>query len=297
MKIEEIEINDKRYPEKLRKIKKPPEKLYVLGNAKILDNDAIAIVGSRDCTIEGKNTARLFSANIAKSGLTVISGMAKGIDAMAHIGALEVGGKTIAVLGNGPKYIFPKENEKIYQKILESGGAIVSEYPEETPPVSEMFRQRNRIVSGLALGVLVIEAEARSGTSITARHAKEQGKEVYCIPNSMENKKGIGTNILIQKGAKLVIEPKEIIEKYERKIDKKITIEELEKNKIEEIEMKKIKPEYRKIYKVLIAKALSINEISLKTNIGILDLYQKLFLMELEGLIETEQNKYKIKIK
>lgn len=296
MEIEEIEINDKRYPEKLRKIKKPPKRLYVLGNTKILGNDGIAIVGSRDCTKEGKDSARLFAANIAKSGLTIISGMAKGIDAMAHIGALEVGGKTIAVLGNGPKYIFPKENEETYQKILKNGGAIVSEYPEDTPPVSEMFRQRNRIVSGLALGVLVVEAEARSGTSITARHAKEQGKEVFCIPNSRDNRKGIGTNMLIQKGAKLVIQPKEIIEIYKKKIEKQLTIDELERMQENNIDLKNVKEEYRNIYKLL-TEELSINELSLKTNIGILDLYQKLFLMEMEGLIETKQNKYKIKSK
>lgn len=294
MEIEEIELNDKRYPEKLKKIKNPPKKLYVIGNEKILNNDGIAIVGSRDCTKEGKISAKLFSANIAKSGLTVISGMAKGIDAMAHIGALEVGGKTIAVLGNGPKYIFPKENEQTYKRILENGGVIVSEYPGITPPVSEMFRQRNRIVSGLALGLLVVEAEARSGTSITARYAREQGKEVFCIPNSRNNRKGIGTNILIQKGAKLVIEPKEIIETYKRKIEKQITIDELEEEIVEEVDISKVKPEYREIYKTL-TQELNINEISIKTNIGILDLYQKLFLMEIEGLIERKQNKYKIK--
>lgn len=294
MEIEEIELNDKRYPEKLRKIKNPPKKLYVIGNEKILNNDGIAIVGSRDCTKEGKISAKLFSANIAKSGLTVISGMAKGIDAMAHIGALEVGGKTIAVLGNGPKYIFPKENEQTYKRILENGGVIVSEYPGITPPVSEMFRQRNRIVSGLALGLLVVEAEARSGTSITARYAREQGKEVFCIPNSRNNRKGIGTNILIQKGAKLVIEPKEIIETYKRRIEKQITIDELEEGIVEEVDISKVKPEYREIYKTL-TQELNINEISIKTNIGILDLYQKLFLMEIEGLIERKQNKYKIK--
>ena len=220
--------------------------------------------------------------------------MAKGIDAMAHIGALEVGGKTIAVLGNGPKYIFPKENEQTYKRILENGGVIVSEYPGITPPVSEMFRQRNRIVSGLALGLLVVEAEARSGTSITARYAREQGKEVFCIPNSRNNRKGIGTNILIQKGAKLVIEPKEIIETYKRKIEKQITIDELEEEIVEEVDISKVKPEYREIYKTL-TQELNINEISIKTNIGILDLYQKLFLMEIEGLIERKQNKYKIK--
>lgn len=295
MEIEEITINSRNYPEKLRKIKRPPQKLYVLGNKEILRNDGIAIVGSRDCTKDGKRSARLFAANIAKAGFTIISGMAKGIDVSAHMGALDVGGKTIAVLGNGPNYIFPQENEETYKKILESGGAIISEYPDCTPPVSERFRQRNRIVSGLSLGVLVVEAEARSGTSITVRHAREQKKEVFCIPNSRENRKGIGTNMLIQNGATLVIEPNEVISKYTDSFEEQITIEELEKLGGKELDLSYVKKEYRDIYKLL-AEELSINELSKKTKMGISDLYQKLFLMEIEGLIENKQNKYKIKV-
>lgn len=294
MEIEEITINSRSYPEKLREIKRPPQKLYVLGNKEILRNDGIAIVGSRDCTIEGKRKARFFAANIAKAGFIIISGMAKGIDASAHMGALDAGGKTIAVLGNGPKYIFPPENEETYKKILENGGVIISEYPECTPPASERFRQRNRIISGLSLGVLVVEAEARSGTSITARHAREQKKELFCIPNSIENKKGVGTNIQLKNGATLVTEPNDIIVKYTNNIVKQITIEEIEKTNGKELDLTKVKKEYRSIYKLLVEE-LSINEISAKTKIGISDLYQKLFLMEIEGLIENKQSKYKIK--
>lgn len=295
MEIEEISINDKEYPMRLRYIKKPPEKLYVLGNKEILNDEGIAVVGSRDCTDEGRRNARFFAANIANAGLTVISGLAKGIDAEAHRGALEANGKTIAVVGNGPKHIFPPENAEIYKKIIENDGAIVSEYPEDAEPKSEWFRQRNRIVSGLSEGILIVEAEWRSGTSITARYAREQGKEVFCIANSRENRKGVGTNIQIQKGATLVMEPKEIIEKYKRNKMRQITIEELEiiQDKPEN-RLENIKEEYREIYKVL-EKELSINEISKKTKIGITELYEKLFLMEIEGLIEINQNKYKIK--
>jgi len=294
MEIEEITINSINYPEKLRKIKRPPQKLYILGNKEILKNDGIAIVGSRDCTIEGKRKARFFAANIAKAGFIIISGMAKGIDASAHMGALDVGGKTIAVLGNGPRYIFPPENEETYKKILENGGAIISEYPECTPPASERFRQRNRIVSGLSLGVLVVEAEVRSGTSITARHAREQKKELFCIPNSIENKKGVGTNIQLKNGATLVTEPNDIIVKYTNNAIKQITIKEIEEAKGKELDLTNVKKEYRSIYKLL-AEELSINELSAKTKIGISELYQKLFLMEIEGLIENKQSKYRIK--
>lgn len=147
MRIQEIDINDKDYPKRLKNIKRPPEKLYLLGNKEILDNKGIAIVGSRNCTEKGKKNASFFASNIAKSGFTVISGMAKGIDTRAHIGALDVEGKTIAVLGNGPEVIFPPENKELYNKILEMGGAIISEYPGNTPSRPEYFRQRNRIIS------------------------------------------------------------------------------------------------------------------------------------------------------
>lgn len=147
------------------------------------------------------------------------------------------------------------------------------------------------------MGVLIVEAEARSGTSITARYAKEQKKDVFCIPNSRENRKGIGTNRLIQKGAKLVIDPNEIIEKYTGKKIKQISIEDLEKSlKPKLINQNKVKKEYREIYKIL-TEELSINEISIKTGIGISNLYEKLLLMQMEGLIENKKNKYKIKEK
>ena len=205
-------------------------------------------------------------------------------------------GKTIAVLGNGPRFVFPPQNKDIYEKILASGGAVISEYPGNIEPDSEKFRQRNRIVSGLSLGVLVVEAEKRSGTSITARYAEEQGKDIFCIPSSLKNRKGIGTNMLIQKGAKLALSPKDILDNYIKYNEiEQITIEDLEQmNNEKSIDLNKIKPEYREIYEIL-KEGLNINEISKKTNIDISTLYQKLFMMEIEGLIEVRQNKYKIK--
>lgn len=295
MKVEEIDIENSEYPEKLRKTKNAPKKLYILGNKKLLNTEAIAIVGSRDCTEEGKRNARMFSANIANAGFTVVSGMAKGIDREAHIGALEVCGNTIAVLGNGVDIAFPSENKEIYKQILKKGGLIISEYKSGTLPESEKFRQRNRIVSGLSLGVLVVEAEYRSGTSITVRYAKEEKRDVFCIPSSRENNKGLGTNMLIQKGAKLVLKPKEIIERYTEKKIKQISLEDLEKQRENtKINLEKIKKEYREIYKIL-EKELSINDISIKTKIEISKLYEILLMMEMEGLIESKQQKYKIK--
>lgn len=213
-----------------------------------------------------------------------------------HIfGAIEVNGKTIAVLGNGPDYIFPKENKEIYEKILEAEGLIISEYPEGVEPESEKFRKRNRIVSGLSIGILVVEAKKLSGTSITVRYAKEQGKDVFCIPSSIDNVKGVGTNNLIKRGAILVTEPSEIIEKYNGKKIKQLTIEDIEKpNSISLSDLENIKEEYREIYKELYIP-LNVNEINAKTKIDIKEIYNRIFMMEVEGLIEFKENKYRIR--
>lgn len=220
MKIKEIKIEEEKYPEGLRRIQDSPRKLYVLGNYEILKEKAFAIVGSRDCTENGRKNAKLFAANLASAGFVIVSGMAKGIDSAAHMGVLKVKGKTIAVLGNGPKYIYPPENKEIYQKILAEGGAIISEYPEDTPPDSDKFRKRNRIVSGLSMGILIVEAAYRSGTSITARYAKEQGKEVYCIPNAIENKKGKRKQYSNPKRGKASIKPRRNCRTISREIRK-----------------------------------------------------------------------------
>lgn len=177
--------------------------------------------------------------------------------------------------------------------ILENGGAIVSEYPEGTEPSSDKFRQRNRIVSALSLGVLIVEAEYRSGTSITARYAKEHGKDIFCIPSAITNSKGVGTNMLIKKGAILVQSPKDIIQTYGINNYKQITIEELEEcNQDNQINLDVIPEEYREMYKLLY-EPLSVDEISRKTKMDITDVYSMLFMMELEGLIKKYENKYR----
>ena len=214
---------------------------------------------------------------------------------LLHIfGAIEAEGKTIAVLGNGPRYIYPPENQEIYNKIIDTGGAIVSEYPDKEPPEPEKFRQRNRIISGLSIGVLVVESRNKSGTGITAKYARNQGKNIFCIPSSIENKRGIGSNNLIKKGATLVVEPRDILEMYGIKAERQITIDDLDLSVEPLLKLNEIKEEYRKVYSVLY-EPLNVNEISLETHIDITELYEKLFLMELDGLIEKHENKYVIK--
>lgn len=177
-----IKLEDKLFPEKLRYIDNAPGKLYVEGNIELLNTNCIAVIGSRGCTEYGEKWCEIFVKELVKHGLTIVSGMAIGMDSVAHNAALKSGGKTIAVLPSGLKNIYPKQNLKLYNKILESGGTVISEYSPKTQAGYEKYLERNRIVSGLSIATLVVEAAHRSGTTVTARFAKEQGRDVYCIP-------------------------------------------------------------------------------------------------------------------
>ncbi len=218
MKAIKIDVEDEKYPQRLLKIKNFPTEIYALGNIDLLNAAyTVAIVGARKFTEYGNTVASEFAKELSKKDICIVSGMAMGIDGIAHNAAIENTGKTIAVLGCGLNYIYPPENEWLFHKILTKGGCIVSEYPPEVEPDSKKFPTRNRIVSGLSDAVLVVEARYRSGSTITAKFAKEQGKRVYSIPNSIYVKTGVGTNILIQEGATLVIDPAQVVEEVKNK--------------------------------------------------------------------------------
>ncbi len=180
--IKMITINDKKYPYNLRNIYDPPVVLYLVGNENTLNNSSIAIIGSRLCSSYGKMIAKQFAYNISKHNINIVSGLAKGIDACAHIGAIEAGKPTIAVIGTGLDIIYPEGNRKIYQDIVKTNGTIITEYVVGTKPDKMNFPARNRIISGLSAGVLVVEASKKSGTFITTDFALEQGKNIYAIP-------------------------------------------------------------------------------------------------------------------
>lgn len=181
-KIELITINDKVYPENLRNIYDPPIALYVKGNKDILNSPSIGMVGCRLCSNYGEMQAKKISYDLAQNNITVVSGLAKGIDTYSHMGCMAGKGKTIAVLGSGLDVIYPYENLDVARKIIETGGAIISEYVTGTKPYKENFPQRNRIISGIASSLIVVEAKLRSGSMITVDFALEQGKEVYAVP-------------------------------------------------------------------------------------------------------------------
>src|SRR6266568_7394440 len=199
-------LDDGVYPSLLREIYDPPIVLYVKGAwTECLDQPCVALVGSRRCSTYGQNAALMLARDLAQRGVTIISGFARGIDAAAHRGALEAGGRTVAVLGTGIDQFYPRDHKKLADEILERGGAVVTQFPLSTPPVSENFPYRNRIISGLSLGVVVVEAAENSGSLITARLAIEQNREVFAVPGNITSRNSFGTNYLIKgAGAKLV---------------------------------------------------------------------------------------------
>ncbi|HLB57464.1 MAG TPA: DNA-processing protein DprA, partial [Gammaproteobacteria bacterium] len=213
-RCEIISLVDPRYPRLLREIPDAPSLLYVRGDVNLLSQSQLAIVGSRNPTAVGNQMAEDFAYSLTKAGLVVTSGLALGIDAASHRGALRATGKTIAVFGTGLKHIYPRSHRSLAEDIAEQG-ALVSEFPPDESPKAKNFPRRNRIISGLSIGVLVVEAVLRSGSLITARYAVEQGRDVFAIPGSIHNPLARGCHALIRQGAKLVETAEDIVEELD----------------------------------------------------------------------------------
>lgn len=307
--IRKTKITSEEYPEQLKKIRNPPKELYVRGNIENLKQAGIAVIGTRHASIYGRKVCKLFTNNLVGYDLNIISGLAIGIDACAHKSCLEAKGKTIAVLPSGFNKVFPKENEGLLEEIIQKGGTVITEYPPDFEKTQESCRQRNRIMSGLAIGTLVIEAEKRSGTSITVGYTNEQGKKAYAIPSSIYNSKGIGTNIMIKEGsAKAVTEVEDIIKDYpELNLRKREDIEfknaimpakTKEKSKKKELNKEPIKidEENLEVYNLLKTEPKDINQIARILNKPISEVTYKLMLLEIEGAIkQLEDKRYAIK--
>jgi DNA processing protein len=209
-----IKLNDDLYPKKLKQIQNPPLQLYILGDYKILNQFSLAIIGCRNFSEYGKKMAKELSFKLSKRGINIISGMAKGIDSFAHISSIVAGGKTVAVLGGGFNNIYPRENIELMKEIIKTGGAVVTEYSPNIKPIGTNFPLRNRIISGLSDGVIVIEARKKSGTMITVDYALEQGKEIFALPGNINNPTSQGTNNMIREGAKIITSVEDILEEY-----------------------------------------------------------------------------------
>lgn len=274
MKI--IERTDELFPRKLLQVKPKIERIYVEGDETILNNFGLAVIGSRNSSKEGEKLTDEFVSRLVKNNINIISGMAIGIDSKAHRACMTNGGKTIAIIGSGFDNIYPKENIGLFQKIIETGGAVISEYPPEAEVATENFPRRNRIVSGLSDGVLVIEGKYRSGTTITAKYAFEQKKPVFCMPHSVFNSYGTGPNWLIQKGGILVTNQQDIIDYYQSKGIEFQTVQNKRKYYDDEI------------LQLLSEEILTKEELTEKLNKTISEINQRLTMLELDGIISEE---------
>lgn len=209
-RVRVITYNSDEYPSRLKQVYDPPHILYVKGELRAEDTRAVAVVGSRHATHYGKSMAETVAGQLAVAGVTVVSGLARGIDSTAHRAAISAGGRTLAVLGCGIDVIYPPENASLYEAISQHG-AIISELPCETPPDGPNFPRRNRIISGLSLGVVIVEAGRKSGALLTAEHALEQNREVFAVPGNITSMTSSGTNALIKQGARLVTSAEDVL--------------------------------------------------------------------------------------
>lgn len=277
--INVITIYDKDYPEGLKKIHNKPLVLYVKGNIIKDDELALAVVGSRKATAYGKWATEKLVKDLVSIGITIVSGLALGIDSFAHRTALDNNGRTIGVVGNGLDIIYPKKNKVLYEEISKKG-AIITEYFCKVPPVKYNFPLRNRIISGLSLGVIVIEAKEKSGSLITVQHALEQGREVFAVPGNINSIYSKGTNSLIKDGAKLVMDIEDIIEEI---YQLKERLEEVKKNNIDYSNLSEMEI---RIVDLIKEGPVHSDNIVLKTGINISTVNSILTGLELKGIIK-----------
>jgi len=283
LNIKIITYNEKEYPIKLKNIDEPPLGFYILGNKDLLNNDNlfIAIVGTRKATNYGLNISQKFSKELASLGIIIVSGLAFGIDEYAHKGAVEINGKTIGVVGEGIDIVLRSTKRKLVEKILENGGAIISEYSLSTPAMPYHFPLRNRIIAGLSDGITVIEAPIDSGALITANYGLKYGKEIFVVPGEITNKNYQGSHNLIKQGAKLITEIEDILVEFNFDVDLR--------NKIKKL---KLSPKEEIIFEILEKGEKTIEELKAETNIPIQELLVVLTNMEVKGLIKNKGGRF-----
>lgn len=279
--IQILTLEDPDYPQLLSQISDPPICLYVIGNKKILSkvkNNIFAIVGTRKPTSYGLQVAEKFAAELTQYGFIIVSGMALGIDSASHWGAINNSGKTIAVLGCGVDIVYPPSNKGLYQKIIETGSAVISEFPPGHTVLPGLFVARNRLISGLSKGVLVVEGAKDSGSLITARYAAEQGRDVFAPPSPITSPLSEAPNLLLKQGAKLVTNVSDILEEYQIKI----------KTKDREILLDKLQGLEKKIAEIIINEAKSADELSILLKQPIDQILNSLTLLEIQGIIKKD---------
>ncbi|MCU0666571.1 MAG: DNA-processing protein DprA [Candidatus Omnitrophica bacterium] len=288
--LEIITLDDADYPENLKNIPSPPIVLYVKGNLEEEDKSAIGVVGSRRASFYGLSQAEKFSFDLAKDGVTIVSGMARGVDTSAHQGALKAHGRTIAVIGSGFNHIYPAENKELAEKIAQNG-AVISEFPLAAQPLRGNFPRRNRVISGLSLGTLVIEAAQNSGALITADFALEQGRDVFCLPGKIDSSLSLGPNKLIQQGAKLVCSKEDILEELKLPLLRNMPRKEI-KNRLK---IPAPDPQDAGLYDLISDQPVVLDDILEKTNLNISRACEILLTLQVKKLIKELPGKQFIK--
>lgn len=279
---------DPGYPALLKQVPSAPPILYVNGDVSVLSSAQLAMVGSRNPTKSGAETAEQFAKYLAEAGLTITSGLAVGIDGASHRGTILAKGRTIAVMGTGLDYIYPARHKRLSEVIIEHGGALISEFPPATKPAAENFPRRNRIISGLSMGVLVVEAALQSGSLITARYAMEQGREVFAIPGSIHNPLARGCHALLKQGAKLVETAQDIIEElgalYHVAAESSKTVDNLPAIELDE--------EYQALLNCIDYEATPVDLLVARSGLTANVVSSMLLILELQGIVAAVPGGY-----
>ena len=283
-----VTILDKRYPKRLRNIPSPPYALFVKGSLPSEDRRSVAIVGARECTPYGEVMAKDFAKTLAQEGVQIISGMARGVDSAGQSGALEAGGSSFGVLGCGVDICYPREKIGLYVDLQERGG-IISEFPLGTNPLPQYFPARNRIISGLADTILVMEAKEKSGSLITADMALEQGKDVYALPGPINSRLSMGCNTLIKQGAGILLSPEELLTDLNL-----CHVNQGEKNQQKKL---LLESDENMVYSCLDFHPQNLEQLMRVTKFSVTQLLDVLMSLELKGLIEEISKNYYVKIK
>ena len=273
-----IPFADDRYPALLRETSAPPIVLYVEGELTEADSRAVSVIGSRDSTPYGRDVARLLSSDLAQAGVTIVSGLARGIDGVAHEAAIAAGGRTIAVLGGGLDWIYPSEHRGLAKRIIEHG-ALVSEYPPRTRPVRGNFPMRNRIMAGLSIGVVIVEARIKSGTLITANYAAHYNRDVFAVPGSVLSPASEGCHQLLKEGASLARNAADILAELDIASEVQTTPFETQPLALSGTEAV--------VYAALTADPLHIDDLSVAVELTIADVATALMMLELQGLVRN----------
>lgn len=284
-----LDTHSEHYPQMLTEIRRAPPLLYVLGDPMVLSLPQIAVIGSRNPTAGGRDNAVQFSRALAAAGVTITSGLALGVDGAAHKGALEANGKTIAVLGTGIDQVYPQRHFNLAKQIVDGGGALITEFPLGVKPLPANFPQRNRIISGLSSGVLVVEAAVKSGSLITARYALQQDREVFAIPGSIHNPLSRGGHALIKEGATLVETAQDVVDELEGYLSMKWKELSPKQNEFSFADVDdSVELEHEEdVMKQLGFDPVSFDKLAERTGLETSELMAILLTMELKGLVEN----------